>query len=291
MDDLEASWRRRAATLPHHLREVAAVVPLRLRITERDEQGWGDFVQLEPNRDLPAYALEDGSGVTADELARYSEAHRCGGYHGLLLDRLADGQAEGAEALAELLAHAREWWRDSLVYAVADPRLADAAIESSLRVWRAGTIMERRALTVRNGRGAPLAPERYVWIVCAKLRWIGVAARLMVRAAAGPARARAFRRVHDRFLLGLQCLDDAVDGDEDRALFGRDYASALDVPPEALVRAAAVFTRQAEALARRDRFDRFAAWLAGRAAWLEGLPAGADLRAAFAAAVIAQAPH
>lgn len=284
MLSVEGTWNECCKRLPEKLRPMSVQITRRLGLTLGPDESWTDFVRLEPNRDLPLFAVDAAhrDGLADAVVARYCEAHHCAGFHGLLIDRLADRQAEAPGALAEMLPHTLAWWRAALTSATGDAGVAQAAIDASLRAWRFGVAVERRGLA-----SSSVTPGRYAQIVTTKLRWIGVGTHVMLRSLVGSDRARAFRKVHERFLLGLQCLDDAVDGDEDRETFGCDYASALGVPRGALVLAAWAFTQQAAARARRDRFMRFADWLDARAAHLERYPIEDDrARSAFGAAVL-----
>lgn len=72
-ETLDASYRTLTASLPPHLQGLAEDLPFKLGITRSPRGGWGDFVGLHPNRELPVYAAQDavaaagGRGGGGDE--------------------------------------------------------------------------------------------------------------------------------------------------------------------------------------------------------------------------------
>jgi hypothetical protein len=218
---------------------------------------------------LPLFALRgDGASLSwQDEatLERYTVAHHVGLIHGVVVDRVADGQAASAD-LGPLADHLLGCWRDSLAAATADRALAEGAIELALRAWRLGVRLEQT--TLRRGR---MRPERYVQGASLKLAWLSVAAECLLHARGERDALPHFRRAYHLLLLSLQCLDDAVDAEEDAALYGVSFPEAVGYPRESFARASARLARSAAAEAARGGFLRLAAWLEARAAEVDAI--------------------
>ena len=78
MPTLDGSYRLLVNSVPEALRATAERLPWRLGLTRAPDGGWGDFVGLHPNRELPLYAAQgpDAGLVTSrSELRRYLRAH------------------------------------------------------------------------------------------------------------------------------------------------------------------------------------------------------------------------
>jgi hypothetical protein len=230
-------------------------------LTGRPEGGWGDFVGLHPNRELPLYAAQDlaaegGFCLPIADLHRFVRAHHVGGFTWLLRDRLADGQVAADDALLELGRRYTDGWRETLIAATENAAAVDTLIDDATVRWRLGTAAEHRAL----GAGT-LDPRRYATLVRDKLAWISLPSRALLLTRGDPARVKSFADAHDLFLLGLQTVDDVIDRDEDRAHRGCDVPAALGCSAGALLRTAPKLVARSAALAAAAGFTWIASWL------------------------------
>jgi hypothetical protein len=263
MDRVEASYARLVARLDGPRRALALELPRRLGVSARAVGGWEDFTALPPMRDLPRFA---GCGAVDEAtIERFTFAHHCAGFYGLLVDRLADGQAPAPDDLSRLRSFFLAQWEDALGAACGQPARARRTIHRAMVSWRRGLEVERAAL-----RRQRLTPEVYLRCIRRKTRWLGVTACMLVERAAGRRRALQFQRCFDLMLWSLQCLDDEIDRDEDRELFGLSFAHALGYCDGALLRASFHLCSAAAAAAREGRFCALAAWLGARASGLAG---------------------
>jgi hypothetical protein len=259
---IDDSYRALTQSLPPRLAELAEALPWRLGLVAKPDGSWGEFVGLHPNRELPLYAAqarEDSTRLSLPEeqLHRFLRAHHMGGFYWLLRDRLRDGQvARSDERLPELAARLGESWRRALLEAAGDPELVELLIEDATDRWRMGTALERRVLAAGG-----VEPARYAWLVQEKLCWIGAPSRALLLVTGGSDRAGAFMRAHDLFLLSLQVIDDVIDRDEDRALYGGDVPAALRCSPGGLLRVAPKLAGRASAVAAGGGFTWWASWL------------------------------
>jgi hypothetical protein len=280
--------------LPARLAETARTLPARLGLTQAKEGGWGDFIGLHPNRDLPLYAAQDaevagGLSLPLPELHRFVRAHHVGGFAWLLRDRLADGQIAADDQLMELARRYTEGWRDTLAEATGDATLTEALVTGATARWRRGTAAEQNS----PGRGS-LTPAAYTAIVRDKLAWIGAPSHALLMSRGGADRLRAFRDAHDLFLIGLQAVDDVVDRDDDRARRGSDIPTWLGCTPGALLRVAPKLVTRAGARAAAGGFSWIAGWLEAFglaiAGWrVEGDPVQDDIEAIGLAGEIEEA--
>jgi len=281
---MDASFYELVASLPRAVRPLARRLPHRLGLTRSRSGTFEDFVILDPNRNLPAYAAEDAAApsgflLDAGRVRLFRRAHNLGAFYWLLRDRLADEQVASDLALVQLGDLLFQRWAMTLEEATGDGAAVRALIDDATLRWRHGTANERVALE----RGS-LTPAQHAAIVADKLDWITLAARALLLAAGQPERARLFARAYDGFLLGLQCIDDVSDEAEDRALHGHSVPSALGCSPGALLRAAPKLMARAAGQADEAGFARLESWLstfAGAiAAWrLDGDPIADDLEA------------
>jgi hypothetical protein len=260
------------STLPLPLQAAARTLPCRLGLTARADGGWEEFVGLHPNRELPVYAAEGcredrGPALATDAVRAFVRAHHAGGFAWLLRDRLADGQVGADDELLELSRLFAAHWRASLTAAAGAPALVDELTADAIARWRTATAVERR-----GGAPGALAPQAWATGVRDKLAWIGVPARLLLLSAGAGAggaepwadavaRERAFRRVHDLFLLALQAIDDVIDREEDRRLRGTDVPTSLGCSPGALLRVAPKLASVGAAAATGAGFAWFGSWL------------------------------
>ena len=216
-------------------------LPWRLGLTQSPDGGWGDFVGLHPNRELPLYAAQAPDGALGPRrgrrCVRYLRAHHLGGFAWLLRDRTRgragrradDRPARAGRRLRAALA------RGAGATATGDAPLAEALCRRATARWQRGTRRREAPARRRFGARADLRGDR------------PGEAELDRRAVAGAAawrtaiarRVTAFLHAHDLFMLGLQAIDDVVDTNQDRALRGGDVPTALGCSPGALVRVGA----------------------------------------------------
>jgi hypothetical protein len=256
---LEDSYRSLVESLPPRLRDPARRLPWTLGLTHSPDGGWEDFVGLHPNRHLPIYAAQApgaGLGVADVALHRFLQAHHLGGFGWLLRDRLEDGQVATEDLLIELAEIFDRRAREALVIATADVPLADLLCRSAAARWRRGTQTERQLLT-----GGSLRPPIYAAVVRDKLSWIGAPSQALLLTHGDPRRLTTFVQAHDLFLLGLQAIDDVVDMQQDRTLYGGDVPAALRCSPGTLVRVAPKLVQRAAEVAFGGGFTWFANWL------------------------------
>ncbi|MCP3137303.1 class 1 isoprenoid biosynthesis enzyme [Pyxidicoccus xibeiensis] len=287
MGDCDLEYRDSVSALPADLRPLAAELPFHLGLTARRDGGWEEYTALAPFQALPGYAAEDAMrpALPPDVLARYLRAHRRGGFIGLFLDRLADGQVQDRPEWPRLRACLLGQWEQALAEATGSAALATQAVSASLRAWDEGMKLEQ-ALLARQSLSLPA----YMELVSRKVAWLGTASFCLILAHGRAERLPAFRRVFDLLLLSSQCLDDALDHEEDARLNGISFPAALGYPPGGLQRAAPRVARLGADVARSAGFLRLGGWLAERAAKLDGIPApGNALQNELAALVLGEA--
>jgi hypothetical protein len=256
---VDGSYRSLLGSLPAELRETASRLPWRLGLTRSPAGGWGDFVGLHPNRELPLYAAEDGDGelaVPRVELRRFLHAHHLGGFCWLLRDRIEDGQVDDDPRLRALGAIFEDRWREALAGAMGDGTLAEALCDRAAARWQRGTRAEHRLLAARSMR-API----YASVVKEKLSWIAVPSQALLMKRGTARRVTAFLRAHELFMLGLQAIDDVIDTKQDEVLRGGDVPTALGCSAGALMRVAPKLVQRAAEVATEGRFGWFARWL------------------------------
>ena len=245
--------------LPARLRQPAERLPWTLGLTQSPDGRWSDFVRLHPNRQLPLYAAQAPNGelaLTAVQLNPFLRAHHLGAFAWLVRDRIEDGQVEVDDQLLDLAEAFEQRWREAIIEGTGDGLLADALFRRAAVRWERGTRAERNVLAAGSVR-API----YAAIVREKLGWIGAPSQALLQATGDRRRVNAFLHAHDLYLVGLQAIDDVIDMDEDRALRGADFPSALHCSAGALVRAAPKLVRMAAARAATGGFTWFATWL------------------------------
>lgn len=275
---LDDTCRSFAAHLPPGLRAYAATLPHRLGLTEHRDGRWEDFWVLAINRDLPGYAAEDpgrrsGSAVPARALERFRAAHHCAIAYCLIADRLVDRQVAPDLQMVALRDLFLRLWEHELSAAVGDPARGRAELAAALVALRRGTWLE-----VRGIRERALDAATYAAQTRDKLRWGSTAAAAMLRGAGHPERAGLLERAYDRFCFALQCLDDAMDCEEDLRTRGMTTPSLLGVPEGALVRAVPPLLDAAIRMAGEARLSRLVAWLRDFRRMAERIEPGGDAR-------------
>lgn len=251
-----------AARIASPLREIALELPYRLGIAGEPGGSWETFFVLPPNRHLPAWIAtttdtgEDPICVDEETLSRFIDAHHLALAHGMIRDRIRDRQIEPTSEMLAMRGVTLDWWVESLAAATEDRAFARRIIGRSLREWRAGVIAEARALSSRT-----LSVFEYVETTRAKLRWLSATACALVEQTRGLDRSRDFLRCYDVFLLGLQCLDDADDAEDDARLLGASVPFALGTTEKALRVAAPVMVALAADRAAEGGFRRLSRWM------------------------------
>jgi hypothetical protein len=251
-------------------------LPFHLGLTARLDGGWEEYTALAPFQALPRYAAEDASHpdtlpLPTEVLARYLRAHRRGGFFGLFIDRLADGQVHERPEWPRLRQCLFDQWARALADATGSESLAAHAVHTAVQVWAEGMDLEREWLAQRN-----LSVSQYMDLVSRKVAWLGTSSFCLVLAHSRPARLPAFRLAFDLLLLSSQFMDDAMDHEEDACLHGISFPDALGYPPGGLLRAAPRVARLGADVARSSGFLRLGEWLAARAHELDGARAGGN---------------
>lgn len=258
MQRLNATWSSFLAAASSEVRASADALPWRLGLTQYREQSWETFWTFDPNRRPAHYALSKRIADEDDaQVARFDRAHHHAVFFGLLFDRLADRQVARSEGFSALRGTLLRAWVDALAEACGDRARARREIARALSLLRAGTRLEAASLERRR-----LAPTTYARQTLLKLRWCSATARLLVEQSQGDARAAAFERCYDLFGMSVQCIDDAVDAEEDAALHGVSVPGRLGLLDEALVEAAVVLIERAAEHANRSGFGALCEWLA-----------------------------
>ncbi|MBN9681584.1 MULTISPECIES: hypothetical protein [unclassified Corallococcus] len=251
--------------LPKDLQPFAKELPFHLGLTTHPEGGWNDYSALAPFQRLPAYASErQGPGLAPELQSRYLRAHHRGGFFGLLIDRLDDGQVPQRPEWPRLRQALFDQWLQSLTDATGNEVLATEAIKVALEDWAEAVSNEKALLSRRS-----LSMAQYACLVSQKVSWLGTSAFCLLLAHGDPARLPAFRRAFDLLLLSSQCLDDALDAEEDARLHGIGFPEALGHPPRGLLRTAPGVARLGATLAYKGGFNELGTWLAERARSLD----------------------
>ncbi len=268
---MDATYQRLTQCLPEPLRQYGGSLPYRLGLTRWRDGRWEDFWVLDINRDLPGYAAEDPNRpghllVSQEVLAHYRSAHHCAAIHGLIADRLVDRQVVPEMGLLLYRGIFLRAWEHELAAALGDWRLARQALARALISLRRGTALELKTMARRRMDVATYAVQTRE-----KLRWGGTAAVSMLRHLGQPERAALLERSYDRFCFALQCLDDALDCEEDERTRGTSVPKVLGTPEDVLVRALPPLLESAIRLAEQARMIRLATWMQGFATLVGGI--------------------
>ncbi|QAT85034.1 hypothetical protein EJ065_3473 [Corallococcus coralloides] len=268
---MDATYRRLTQHLPAPLRQYGGTLPHRLGLTRWKDGCWEDFWVLDINRDLPGYAAEDPDRpghllVPREVLAHYRAAHHCAAIHGLIADRLVDRQVAPDVGMLVYRGVFLRSWEHELAAALDNRRLARQALAKALVSLRRGTALELKTMALRRMDVATYAVQTRE-----KLRWGGTAAVCLLRHAGQPERAALLERSYDRFCFALQCLDDALDCEEDERTRGTSIPAVLGLPEGALVRALPFLMESAITLAEQARLVRLSTWMRGFARLVGGI--------------------
>ncbi len=260
MARLDDTWIDCQANLPRDLRLTALALPWRLGLTRHPEQGWEAFWTLDPNRRPASYGVV---GAEAPPTQRsggaepFDRAHHYAVFYGLLFDRVADRQVDSTGELVELRDVLLAGWVESLTRALGDAGTARAVVDSAVAELVEGTRVEDTSLRTRR-----LTTDVYASQTRSKLRWCSASGRAYVEAREGGPALDAYRQTFDLFGMAVQCMDDAVDAEEDERLHGVSIPSLLGVADESLLEAARTLIVEAERTSSASGFVALAAWLA-----------------------------
>jgi hypothetical protein len=241
MGSLDVSFDALIAQWPERLRREGSRLPRALGLPGAS---WHGFAQLCPIVDLPGCAQIEAARL---DLARF--AHHCGGFWGLTVDRLADGQVQ-ASVSADLRLQLFRGWRDACLRVGAHVSTVHRAVQISEGAWAREAAVRR---SDRRGLG------EYVATSLGKVAWFPIATAACVT------KRRSFVAGVRQMMLGLQLLDDALDADEDRRAHGRSIPEQLGVGPQDLIEMAVSVTQKAATGFVRGGFGALALWCQGRA--------------------------
>lgn len=261
MSEVDGAYDELVASLEPSLHEVARRLPVALGLGGAGAR-WSSYATLAPVVDLPRFAVEGAGEVDDALLTRARTAHLLGGYAGLTLDRLHDGQARARDVPPELRRALGARWAGVLADLSPRPTSARARARRALARLALAATREREAFACGT-----LAFGAYARLVCAKTAWFGLASSTLLERTA-PHRAGAFVAPFRLLMLSLQTLDDAADEAEDRRDRGRSVPELLGVPARALELASARLAADAAEAADAAGFAELGAWLEGRASAL-----------------------
>lgn len=275
MSSLDRAYAELVSSFEPRLREAALELPEALGLGGPGAL-WSSYATLLPVVDLPYFAAE-GLAVDETALAQARLAHWYGGYTGLMLDRILDGQARPGGVAPGLRRALVGRWLGALARLHPRPDEARPRALESLQRLQAAAAQEREAF-----RRGSLSFGEYAAIVCEKTAWFSLASLALLERAA-PARAQAFERPFRLLMLSLQLLDDGADHEEDRRDRGRSVPELLGVSPRSMHLASALLASDAAPLAAEAGFGELARWLEQRAAVLraEARGSGGDWRDAL----------
>ncbi|HEU4404501.1 MAG TPA: hypothetical protein VFS43_04330 [Polyangiaceae bacterium] len=275
MTSLDRAYDRLVASFDPGLRAAAQRLPEALGLGGPGAS-WSSYATLRPVVDLPHFAAESLQ-VDDELLDRTRLVHWYGGYMGLTLDRLADGQARPGDVGPGLRRALVGRWADALADLHPRPREARILALASLQRLKAAAAEERRAFRLGS-----LSFGAYAALVCEKTAWFSLASCALLERL-DPAWARAFVRPFRLLMLSLQLLDDGADHEEDRRERGRSVPQLLGVSPRSMHLASALLAADAAPLATAAGFGALGRWLEARAAALqaEARGGGGDFRDAL----------
>jgi hypothetical protein len=217
---------------------------------------WEDAIRLEACRHLPIFAAETLPLARRALVDAFLAAHHRSLFYGVLADRLADGQLAETPALRTLEAALLDAWRRGLATALGDPLRAETIVESATDDALIGLGIQRRAFS--EGR---MNVEDYRRLILLKLGWSIATADALVGSDLPSRVGSPFATSARLLLIALQCVDDTLDVDEDRALTNHDIPSMLGISSVTMRRAASYLLWRASDIAREGGFESFADWL------------------------------
>lgn len=229
--ELDRSFQRFVASVPDALRAEASALPFKLGLVHRPDGRWSDFTQIPAVHSMPSALMRGArdavrSALVGVDESAYLEAHRLAGFYCVLVDRVADGQVVPDRALRALRRLLRAAWVDAV--AVFAGERAERAVARAERALRRAIRRERAGFA--SGK---LPAPAYAAAVRDKTVWLALATRELLRAHAARS-ADAFGRAHVLFFGSLQCLDDAMDVEEDSAVRGGSFPALLGVSVRAM---------------------------------------------------------
>ena len=257
MTRMEATYEHLIEELPPPLATYGVGLPYKLGLTADPAGGWEDFWILDPNRRPERYTADRISDpLGAEDAERWAGAHHCAVFFGLVYDRVADDQVPPVQPLLSTRRAFRLAWERKLAVAAADEAAARETVARSMVALRRGVHLERAAFD--NGR---LEVDDYATQTRDKLRWSVATPWCQLRLGASERTANLFERCFDLLGMAVQCTDDGVDGEDDRAVRGTSVPSLLGIPDGGLVMAAAGLVKRATELACSGGFYGLARWL------------------------------
>lgn len=262
---VDPTYQQVVSRLPEHLRGPARTLLLALGLASTLDADWADVFRLEPSLELPLFTERADHPYEPALLNAFLEAHHCACFYSVLVDRMADRQADSTLEREQLAACFLEHWRHRLTQATGDPPVALADVARAVQALQKGIHMEQGAISHRS-----LDLNTYGQSILLKLAWAHTASECLLRNQQQQ-RRNLFRRAFQLLALALQVVDDAQDSAEDLAVRGTSFPVLLGFAPAALFSAGVLLTREAIFAAAQGGFERFAQWLSNRTHELERL--------------------
>jgi hypothetical protein len=277
----DETWRALLERRAVERRNLTRVLPYRIGITPRPDGGWGDYVREPVMFDLPAM-LADELDTRAFDASKWTRAHHCAGFFGLVADRVADQQVFEDAALRDDRAWLFEQWRSTLAEACGDQREAERRIDDERAIWRTAVEEERRWTA-----GSVVDANAYSTVVRGKCAFLWITSAMMLEHnGVALARIAQVRESFERVMIALQCCDDARDNDEDRELKGASTCDLLAVDGATLDATAALVLQRLGAVSPPTALATYAMTAAERA--MAAVPEAKRFLAALGAMAITQ---
>lgn len=260
-ETLDASFERLLDTETELDVSLLRTLPRRLGISTAESGGWDDYSKLAPMRSLPDFVAPLCPSVTDAVVDDYVLAHRAGGFAGLVIDRILDGQVRDDDVVIHAAHFLVERWIELLARAT---RLSPVAVASPIResLERLLDSTEREQRFFDEGIESA---DEYAAVIAGKTEWLALASRFMVHLHGDESAEPTFDRCYESLLLALQLADDALDADEDRDLRGRSIPECLDVGPVSMLVAAERVLTETAAEMRNAGLDALADFANGHA--------------------------
>lgn len=264
--DVDSSYAEVVTRLHVGLRDYARELPRRL-----GWERWSEYATLEPFRELPVFAAEAPGvpgtfSIDEGDLEAFRVAHYRGGFWGVTVDHLCDGQVEDTAELRELIPELHGAWREALAAATGDAAASLFLVDEARALHEAGVELEYQAF--RRGQSTI---RNYRVLVHLKTQWLTLPARVLLARSqpADLARQADFARACELLLLASQCLDDALDAEQDARGRHSSYPTLLRVSPVSLASAAPALLYRAAETAHSGKFHGLSRWLAHHAEVVE----------------------